>query len=85
MNFDKCTKSNPPVVSSGLTMDLPAFDLMRIKAAAAFLGWSVSSVYRAMANRGLPARRLGERWVFSRSELYAWVKKQPGINLPTES
>ena len=83
MNFDKYTKSNQ--LPSGPTSGLPPFDLMRMKAAAAFLGWSVSSVYRAMANKGLPARRLGERWVFSRSELSAWVREQPGINLPTES
>lgn len=63
----------------------PADDLMRLKNAAAFLGFSVSSVYRAMAKKGLPARRLGGCWVFSRAELAAWVKTLPGINLPSAS
>jgi len=60
-------------------------DLMRMKGAAEFLGCSVATIYRAMAKKGLPARRLGACWVFSRTELAAWIKALPGINLPSAS
>ena len=63
----------------------PASDLMRMKNVTTFLGLSASSIYRAMAKKGLPARRLGGCWVFSRAELAAWVKSLPGINLPNAS
>ena len=63
----------------------PATDLMRIKSAAAYLGCSVSTLYRRMAKDGLPAHRLGGYWGLYRSEMDAWVKSQPGINLPSAS
>ncbi len=69
----------------GATSDPPPSDLLRMKSAAAHLGFSVPTVYRAMAKRGLPARRLGGCWVFSRAELDAWVRNLPGINLPSAS
>ena len=76
MNLNKLPPSDPPD---------PPTDLMRMKIAAAFLGCSTATIYRAMAKKGLPARRLGGVWVFSRAELSAWVKTLPGINLPTAS
>lgn len=60
-------------------------DLMRMKEAAAFVRRSIPSMYRDMAKRGLPARRLGGCWVFSRAELEAWVKGLPGINVQKAS
>lgn len=63
----------------------PPCGLMRIKSAAAYLGCSVPTIYRAMAHRGLPAHRLGGYWGFYPSELDTWVKAQPSVNLPSAS
>jgi excisionase family DNA binding protein len=60
-------------------------EMMRIKAAATWLGCSVSTVYRAMAKEHLPAHRFGSHWVFFRAELSAWMGSLKGINLPTAS
>jgi excisionase family DNA binding protein len=57
--------------------------MMRVKSAANYLGCSVPTLYRRMAKHGLPAHRLGGYWAFYRSELDAWVKSQPAINLPS--
>ena len=67
------------------TGSAPPSDLMRMKSIATFLGCSVPTVYRAMAHKGLPARRLGGVWVFSKDEVESWVKSLPGINLPNAS
>jgi len=59
-----------------------ARDLMDLPNLAAYLGKSKSTIYRLMAKEGLPARRIGSRWCFSRTEVDAWVVSQPGINVP---
>jgi excisionase family DNA binding protein len=60
----------------------PPSDLMDVSTTCAFLGKSKPWLYRAMRTEGLPARRMGKRWTFSKSELEAWFKALPGVNLP---
>jgi len=60
----------------------PPSDLMDLNGVCTHLGKSRPWVYRAIASMGLPARRMGSRWAFSKSELEAWFKALPGVNLP---
>lgn len=57
-------------------------DLMDLKASCAYLNRSRSWVYRAMSRMGLPAHRMGTRWVFRRLEVDQWILTLPGVNLP---
>jgi len=59
----------------------PEKDLMRMRETAEWLCCSVSTIYRAMAKKKLPARRFGEHWVFSRKALREWIQTLPGVNL----
>ena len=60
----------------------PISDLLDLNATCAKLGKSRPWVYRAVREMGLPARRMGKRWVFSNTEVDAWFKALPGVNLP---
>ena len=70
-----------PIPTQGATTS----DLMRMKSAATYLGCSVPTIYRAMSKHRLPARRMGGHWVFSKTELDAWVQSLPGVNQPSAS
>jgi PTS system nitrogen regulatory IIA component len=50
-------------------------EILELEEAAALLGRDVRDVAR-MASRGyLPARRIGDRWLFSRTELTHWLEQ----------
>ena len=61
----------------------PPSDMMNISATAAHLNRSRPWVYLAMREMGLPAIRMGKRWMTQRSKIDEWVASQPGVNLPT--
>lgn len=61
---------------------LPAFDLMNLNETCLHLRKSRTWLYRALLSMGLPARRMGGRWAFSRAEVDEWFKSLPGVNLP---
>lgn len=63
----------------------PPTDLMDLNAVCSRLTKSRPWVYMAIRDMGLPARRMGSRWVFSKDEIDAWVKALPGVNLPNAS
>lgn len=56
-------------------------DLMDLNALCAYLGKCRPFIYKAMREEGLPARRMGSRWTFSKSEVDDWFKSLPGVNL----
>ena len=58
-------------------------DLMTFVEVMKYLGKSRPFVYTLMARDGLPARRMGKSWVFSKAEVDAWIGSRPGVNLPT--
>lgn len=60
----------------------PPSDLMNFSDTCLYLKKSRTWLYRAMSTMGLPARRMGGRWTFSRAELDDWFRNLPGINLP---
>ena len=62
---------------------LPLSDFMDLNAVCSKLNKSRPWVYMAIRDMGLPARRMGSRWVFSNAEVDAWFKGLPGVNLPT--
>ena len=62
---------------------LPQSDLMDLTETAAYLNRSRPWVYRAMREMGLPAIRMGKRWMTQKSRIDGWVSSQPGVNLPT--
>ena len=72
----KAKKAVDPLVHS---------DLMDLTTTAAYLNRSRPWVYRAMREMGLPAIRMGKRWMTQKSRIDAWVASQPGVNLPTAS
>ncbi len=45
-----------------------------VEQAAAHLGVSTDSIYRWLADRGLPGRRIGRLWKFKLGELDTWVR-----------
>jgi len=59
----------------------PPSDLMDLNTVCSILGKSRPWVYQAIREMGLPARRMGKRWIFSNSEVQAWFKALPGVNL----
>lgn len=61
----------------------PLLDLMDFNALCEKLQKSRPFIYHAMKELGLPAIRLGNRWMFSESQTDAWVASLPGVNQPT--
>jgi excisionase family DNA binding protein len=47
---------------------------------ADYLGCHRSHVYRLMKDAGLPAVRLGHRWVFLKDQVDAWLESKPAVN-----
>jgi excisionase family DNA binding protein len=45
--------------------------------AAVYLGVSVRTLERWTSDLGMPARKVGGRWLYRRSELDAWVDGEP--------
>lgn len=60
-------------------------DLMDMTTFSAYIRKSKPWIYRAMRTQGLPAIRMGSRWMFSKTQADAWVRSLPGVNLPTAS
>ena len=74
-----------PVIATSDTP--PISDLLSVNGARTYLGGANgpiarSFIYQLMQKHGLPARRIGSRWQFSRRELDSWIAAQPGVNLP---
>lgn len=62
---------------------LPPSELMDLNTNCAYLNKSRSWVYKAINRMGLPAHRMGTRWVFSKPEVDDWIRALPGVNLPS--
>ena len=82
------TATTPPLVPGKLEgtkkpSPFPPSDLMDITATAAYLNRSRPWIYHAMREMGLPAIRLGRRWMCQKSRVDGWLASQPGVNLPT--
>lgn len=69
-------------MKENLTIVLSPSDLMDFKTNCAYLNKSRSWLYKAIGKMGLPAHRMGTRWVFRKSEVDAWIRTLPGVNLP---
>lgn len=57
-------------------------DLRDFNAQCKALGKSRAFVYKAIRELGLPAIRMGNRWMFSKAQTDAWLASLPGMNLP---
>lgn len=68
-----------------LKLASPPSDLMDLNETCELLRKSRPFVYMAIRSLGLPARRMGSRWMFSRSETEAWFRSRPGVNVPIAS
>ncbi len=61
----------------------PPSDLMNLTATGVYLNRSRPWLYHAMREMGLPAIRLGRRWMCQKTKIDGWLASQPGVNLPT--
>lgn len=61
----------------------PQSDLMDFNALCEKLNKSRPFIYYAMKDLGLPAIRLGKRWMFSEAQTDSWLASLPGVNQPT--
>jgi excisionase family DNA binding protein len=59
--------------------------LWTAKEAAAFLRIPKSTLYRYVALRVVPYRKLGKRFLFSADELAAWWSSLPGTSLAVDT
>ncbi len=48
-------------------------DVLSVAETAQLLGLSVNSTYAHLADGTIPARRLGRRWIISRTRLDSWL------------
>lgn len=48
-------------------------EILNIDEAAAFLGVSVKTFNKVLHSEGIPGRKIGREWKFSRSALIAWI------------
>jgi len=48
-------------------------EILNIDEAAAFLGVSVKTFNKVLHSEGIPGRKIGREWKFSRSALVAWI------------
>ena len=60
----------------------PPSDLMDYNAVCEKLKKSRPFIYHAMKELGLPAIRLGKRWMFSEAQTSNWLASLPGVNQP---
>ena len=63
-----CTEQN------SLEQNKPFIEILSVKAAACFLGISTKTVYKQAMLGVLPHRRIGNRYLFLRSELVRFLK-----------
>lgn len=49
---------------------------LSVEEAAAYLGVKRNTVYRWIANKHMPAHRVGRLWKFKRTEIDDWVKEE---------
>ena len=47
---------------------------LSVEEVAAYLGVKRNTVYRWIANKNMPAHRVGRLWKFKRAEIDEWVK-----------
>ena len=52
---------------------------------AEYLQCSTLTIRRRIAHEGLPARRLGRRWIFDLDQVDGWLNRLPGANIPQAS
>jgi excisionase family DNA binding protein len=57
--------------------------LLTAQQVAAYLKVDKFTVYRLVAQRKLPAFRVGSQWRFKRSSLESWLRKNMNTNLPS--
>ncbi len=48
-------------------------EILNIEEAAALLGVSIKTFNKVLHNEGMPARKIGREWKFSRQALINWV------------
>lgn len=48
---------------------------MNVEKAAEFLGISKGTLYTRAANGEIPCKRIGDKYIFSKSALSAWLQK----------
>ena len=53
--------------------DVRELEIMNMEQVALFLGVSKETVRKPVAEEGLRRRRVGERWLFGRRAIIAWV------------
>ena len=58
--------------------------LLTAQQVAAYLKVDKFTVYRLVAQRKLPAFRVGSQWRFKRSSLESWLRKNMNTNLPSD-
>ena len=63
-----------PRVKAGVGPDLR--EVMDIRQASRYLAVSPDTLYRYLAERKLPAFKLGNRWRFKKSTLDRWMEQQ---------
>lgn len=51
----------------------PTADVLSVAETARVLGLSVNTTYAYLADGTIPGRRVGRRWIVSRSRLDAWL------------
>ena len=71
------------VTITPLPSSTSAPDLMSFAQLAAYLQKTRPTIYTFMSKHGLPGRRIGDRWMFSKAEVDAWISSRPGVNLPS--
>jgi excisionase family DNA binding protein len=59
---------------------MPTRDLLTAKEVAEYLRVNQYTIYRLVAQKKLPAFKVGSQWRFERSVLDRWLKKQ--LNIP---
>jgi excisionase family DNA binding protein len=59
---------------------MPTRDLLTVKEVAEYLRVNQYTIYRLVAQKKLPAFKVGSQWRFERSVLDRWLKKQ--LNIP---
>ncbi len=69
--------STPKAKSQPVTENGPASEVLTLSEAAAYLRFPEADILRLVDEQGLPARRLGDDWRFSRSAIQQWLSTPP--------
>jgi excisionase family DNA binding protein len=56
-------------------------EIMTVREVARYLCLAESTVYKLVSNGGIPAKKIGGAWRFSRQNIDAWLRDQPGDGL----